>query len=62
MRGCLDQCLVVQLCFNALTCANWSACRFLPYLGMVTIFMNDYPWLKYALIGTLGLFVLTSKE
>eukprot|EP00891_Asterochloris_glomerata_P008376 jgi/Astpho2/8376/fgenesh1_pm.00122_%23_26_t len=35
---------------------------FLPYLGMVTIFMNDYPWLKYALIGTLGLFVLTSKE
>jgi len=35
---------------------------FLPYVGMVTIIMNDYPWLKFALIGVLALFVLTSKE
>ncbi len=38
------------------------ACSFLPYVGMVTIVMNDYPTLKYALIGVLGLLVLTSKE
>jgi signal peptidase len=29
---------------------------------MVTIVMNDYPALKYLLIGVLGLLVLTSKE
>ena len=35
---------------------------YLPYVGMVTIIMNDYPYLKYALIGLLGIFVLTSRE
>jgi signal peptidase I len=29
---------------------------------MVTIVMNDYPALKYVLIGVLGLLVITSKE
>jgi signal peptidase I len=29
---------------------------------MVTIIMNDYPVLKYVLIGVLGLLVMTSKE
>lgn len=33
-----------------------------PYAGMVTILLNDYPKLKYVLVGVLGLFVLTSKE
>jgi signal peptidase len=37
-------------------------CRFLPYVGMVTIVMNDYPWLKYGLILVLGVLVVTSKE
>ena len=32
------------------------------YLGMVTIILNDYPALKYVLIGIMGLFVLTNKE
>lgn len=36
--------------------------RFCPYVGMVTIIMNDYPYVKYLLIGILGLLVLTSKE
>ena len=36
--------------------------RYLPYIGMVTIIMNDYPLLKYCLVGLMGLFVLTSKE
>jgi hypothetical protein len=29
---------------------------------MLTILMNDYPWLKYGLIAVLGLLVITSKE
>jgi signal peptidase len=33
-----------------------------PYVGMVTILMNDYPQLKYALLGILGLVVLVSRE
>jgi len=35
---------------------------FLPYVGMVTIIMNDFPYLKYLLIGVLGLFVLANRE
>lgn len=34
----------------------------LRYIGMVTIALNDYPILKYVLVGLMGLFVLTSKE
>ena len=36
--------------------------RTLRYLGMVTIILNDYPMLKYVLVGIMGLFVLTNKE
>merc|ERR1711982_316856 len=32
----------------------------LRYIGMVTIMLNDYPFLKYILIGIMGLFVLTT--
>ncbi|CAO3653514.1 unnamed protein product [Mucor hiemalis] len=35
---------------------------FMPYVGMVTILMNDYPWMKFALLGVLGLFVLIHRE
>ena len=42
-------------------CAD-DGCRFLPYVGQVTIIMNDYPYLKYALIGVLALFVIMSKD
>ncbi|CAE7891512.1 SEC11C [Symbiodinium sp. KB8] len=38
--------------------ARWSV----PYLGMVTILLNDYPWFKFVLLGVMGLFVLTSRE
>uniref|UniRef100_A0A7S2UZN9 Signal peptidase complex catalytic subunit SEC11 n=1 Tax=Fibrocapsa japonica TaxID=94617 RepID=A0A7S2UZN9_9STRA len=34
----------------------------LRYVGMVTIILNDYPLLKYVLVGIMGLFVLTNKE
>ncbi|KDD74426.1 hypothetical protein H632_c1322p1 [Helicosporidium sp. ATCC 50920] len=35
---------------------------YLPHLGRLTIIMNDYPAVKYAMIALLGLFVLTSKD
>jgi signal peptidase len=35
---------------------------FVPYVGMVTILMNDYPKLKYTVLGLLGLFVLIHRE
>ncbi|KAG8750512.1 Signal peptidase complex catalytic subunit [Serendipita sp. 396] len=35
---------------------------FLPYVGYVTIAMNDFPQLKYALLGIMGLFALISRE
>lgn len=34
------------------------AVGFLPGVGMVTIVMNDYPWLKYSVIGLLGILCL----
>ncbi|CAJ0578418.1 unnamed protein product, partial [Mesorhabditis spiculigera] len=33
-----------------------------PYVGMVTILMNDYPKLKYAVLGALALFVILHRE
>lgn len=36
--------------------------RFLPYVGIVTIMMNDYPYMKFILIGVLGLFVIANRE
>ena len=45
------------------TCGHRAcACRYLPKVGMATIIMNDYPYVKYALIGLLGLLVLTNKD
>ncbi|EGG15960.1 microsomal signal peptidase subunit [Cavenderia fasciculata] len=35
---------------------------FLPYVGMVTIVMHDYPQLKYLLVGVLALFVLSTRD
>lgn len=35
---------------------------FLPYAGMITIWLNDYPWLKYILIGSMGFFVIIGRE
>ena len=38
------------------------AVGFLPDVGRVTIIMNDYPVVKYVVIGVLGLLVVTSRE
>jgi len=35
---------------------------YLPYIGMVTIIMNDYPMVKYAVLACLGLFALIQRE
>ena len=35
---------------------------YIPYIGMVTIAMNDYPQLKYAVLFILGLYVLIHRE
>uniref|UniRef100_A0A4W3H593 Signal peptidase complex catalytic subunit SEC11 n=1 Tax=Callorhinchus milii TaxID=7868 RepID=A0A4W3H593_CALMI len=35
---------------------------FVPYIGIVTILMNDYPKFKYAVLVLLGLFVLVHRE
>jgi len=35
---------------------------FVPYVGYVTIMMNDFPQLKYALLGGLGLLALFQRE
>ncbi|KZV74984.1 hypothetical protein PENSPDRAFT_647508 [Peniophora sp. CONT] len=35
---------------------------FLPYVGYVTIAMNDFPQLKYAVLGGLGLLALIQRE
>ncbi|KAI6041500.1 hypothetical protein EDC04DRAFT_2668471 [Pisolithus marmoratus] len=35
---------------------------FVPYIGYVTIAMNDFPQLKYAMLGGLGLLALLQRE
>ncbi|KAJ9117785.1 Signal peptidase complex catalytic subunit [Naganishia adeliensis] len=35
---------------------------FLPYVGYLTIALNDFPQLKYALLGGLGLLMLVQRE
>lgn len=34
----------------------------MPYVGYVTIVLNDYPKLKYAILGLLGVSLLFTKE
>ncbi len=36
--------------------------RHVPYLGMLTIIMNDYPQVKFAVLGILGVYVLLTRE
>jgi hypothetical protein len=36
--------------------------RYLPYVGIVTILLSDYPILKYILIGAMCLFVIIAKD
>merc|ERR1719374_529986 len=33
-----------------------------PYIGMITIWLNDYPWFKVLLLGSMGFFVIIGRE
>ena len=35
---------------------------FVPYIGIATIILNDYPLLKWGILIIMGIFVLTSKD
>jgi len=35
---------------------------FLPYIGILTILLNDYPSLKWFILIVMGIMVLTSKD
>jgi signal peptidase len=35
---------------------------YLPYLGIFTIWLNDYQWFKVATLGLMGFFVLIAKD
>ena len=35
---------------------------FCPYVGIATIILNDYPYLKWCILIIMGIFVLTSKD
>lgn len=35
---------------------------YLPFVGILTILLNDYPWLKWSILGLMGIMVLTSKD
>lgn len=54
--------LIVNLAGTLFQSNLYMRCRYLPYIGQATIIMNDYPYVKYLLIGILGIFVITSKE
>ena len=36
--------------------------RFVPFVGMVTIWMNEIKWIKYSVIGGLGLLAILQRE
>lgn len=36
--------------------------RYCPYVGFVTIVMNDYPWLKWGLIVIMAILVIVAKD
>jgi len=38
------------------------AFAFLPYVGMITIWLNDYPWFKYVILGVMAFFVTIGRD
>lgn len=39
-----------------------SVVAFIPFVGYVTIMLSEHPWLKTAMIGLMGLFVVLQRE
>jgi len=48
--------------YNILIIWMLSTRRFVPYVGMITIWMNEIKWIKYSVIGILGLFAILQRE
>ncbi len=39
-----------------------SVVGFLPFVGYITILLSEYPWLKQALLGFMGLMMVLQRE
>jgi signal peptidase len=39
-----------------------SVVGFVPFIGYVTILLSEYPWLKQAMLGLMGLMVVLQRE
>ncbi|CCX13513.1 signal peptidase complex catalytic subunit SEC11 [Pyronema domesticum] len=39
-----------------------SVIGYIPFVGYVTILLSEYPWLKKALLGAMGLLVILQRE
>lgn len=39
-----------------------SVVGFIPFVGYVTILLSEYPWLKTAMLGLMGLTVVLQRE
>lgn len=39
-----------------------SVVGFVPFVGYVTILLSEYPWLKQAMLGLMGLMVVLQRE
>jgi signal peptidase I len=39
-----------------------SVVGYIPFVGYVTILLSEYPWLKTAMIGIMGLTVIFQRE
>jgi len=39
-----------------------SVMGFIPFVGYVTILLSEYPWLKQAMLGIMGLMVVLQRE
>ena len=35
---------------------------YIPYAGFFTIWLNDYPWFKYAVLGMMGFLTIIAKD
>lgn len=39
-----------------------SVVGYIPFVGYVTILLSEYPWLKTAMLGLMGLTVILQRE
>lgn len=39
-----------------------SVVAYIPFVGYVTILLSEYPWLKQAMLGLMGIMVVLRRE